>query len=235
MSFNQFMPARAQRHYQISGNFLHVEKAPGPVLIMTEAGRYVLYPGAGVQSDTLNGNVQVENMSDADGQVTLVSGFGRYFPPTDGQEVKVTQMPDVKLASGQAVVVSELPAVTFAPGQQVGVAQLPAVALAADQQVNVGQLPAVTLAPEQTVITQPVRPTSVAASVLTIATGAAELPANPARVRVTVRASAANTQDILIEGGFAIAPGEREELFVTGAVSFAGLDGETLDVLETLQ
>ncbi|NAW85110.1 hypothetical protein CAG71_01345 [Photobacterium halotolerans] len=218
---------------------------------MTEAGRYVLYPGAGVQSDTLNGNVQVENMSDADGQVTLVSGFGRYFPPTDGQEVKVTQMPDVKLASGQAVAVSELPAVSFAPGQQVTVAglpavelaegqqitvvELPAVELAEGQQITVGQLPAVTLAPEQTVITQPVRPTSVAASVLTIATGAAELPANPARVRVTVRASAANTQDILIEGGFAIAPGEREELFITGAVAFTGLDGETLDVLETLQ
>lgn len=147
--FRQFMPARAQRQYQTLGDFVFIENAPGPVRISTEKGYYILNVGAQVQSDQLTGTVTVENWSDTDGQISLVSGFGRYTPPADGQKVKVTEAPPVVIADGQQVAVSSLPAVEIAANQQVAVSQMPDVQLAANQQIAVSQLPAVQVAPDQ--------------------------------------------------------------------------------------
>ncbi|OLQ71208.1 hypothetical protein BIT28_03315 [Photobacterium proteolyticum] len=164
MTFNRVMQPRQQEQFQAIGEFLYIEACPDTVLIRTERGEYRLKPGAQIIDSKLTGRITVENLGEA-GAVSIICGFGRYIPPTDGQKVDVTQMPavvfapgqqvdiasPVMLADGQVIGISQLPKVQLADGQQVTVSQLPAIQLAANQQLAVTHLPDVVLAAGQQV------------------------------------------------------------------------------------
>ncbi|MGF1723205.1 hypothetical protein, partial [Photobacterium nomapromontoriensis] len=148
MSFNQMMQPRQRAQFQAVGEFLYVEACPASVSITTERGEYRLKQGAQVIDPRLAGRVTVENMGEA-GTVTIMCGYGRYIPPTDGQEVAVTQLPMVTLSPNQAVNVAELPPVALVDGQAVDISRMPPMQLADNQQVSVSHLPDVALAAGQ--------------------------------------------------------------------------------------
>ncbi|MGF1723628.1 hypothetical protein [Photobacterium nomapromontoriensis] len=197
----------------------------------------------------------VENMGEA-GTVTIMCGYGRYIPPTDGQQVAVTQipamaiapgqavniaqLPQVALVDGQAVVISQMPPMQLADNQQVSVSHLPDVALAAGQQLAVSSLPKVQLETGQMVrvyatnplLTKPVGGAGLTDSVLTIATGTAALAENTSRCHVLVKAASTNTQAVTLGSGWELAAGEQLKLDTTAALTFAGTDGDTIQIIE---
>lgn len=256
--FHQIMQPRQRQQFQAVGEFLYIEACPDAVQISTERGDYRLKQGAQIIDPRLTGRVTVENMGEA-GTVSIVCGYGRYIPPSDGQQVAVTQMPTVTLSpnqqvnigllpkvalvDGQPVVISKLPKVQLDADQAVKVSQLPAIELAAGQKLAVSSLPEITLAPEQAVRvssdkpleTAPVVAASLAGSLLTITTGTAQQAANPLRCHVLLKASPANTQPVTLADGWELAAGEQLKLETTAALAFAGADGDTIQIIEVLR
>ncbi|MGR5142058.1 hypothetical protein ACQKPX_10315 [Photobacterium sp. DNB23_23_1] len=255
MNFHQIMQPRQRSQFQAVGEFLYVETCTESVSITTERGDYRLKQGAQIIDPQLSGRVTVENMGEA-GAVTIICGFGRYIPPTDGQQVSVTQMPTVTLSpnqqvnigqlpqvalvDGQAVVVSQLPKVQLEPNQPVTVSHLPAVSLSEGQQVEVTALPRVKFESGQAVrvyattpmLTKPVGGENMAVSVLSITEGIADLTANSSRCHVLLKASLTNTDIIMLGNGWTLAAGEQLKLETTAALSFSGTDGDTIQIIE---
>ncbi|AJR08643.1 hypothetical protein C9J03_22220 [Photobacterium gaetbulicola] len=110
MNFHQMMQPRQRSQFQALGEFLYIEACPDSVAITTERGDYRLKQGAQILDPQLTGRVTVENMGEA-GTVTIICGFGRYIPPTDGQQVAVTHTPAVTLSPNQQVNIGQLPQV----------------------------------------------------------------------------------------------------------------------------
>ncbi|GHA34322.1 hypothetical protein ACFFLZ_06430 [Photobacterium aphoticum] len=239
MSFHQLMQPRQRSQFQAVGEFLYIETCTSKVRISTERGEYTLRTGAQIIDPKLAGVVTVENLGEA-GNVTIVCGFGRYIPPSDGQQVAVTAMPAMSFAPGQSVAVSELPRVALVDGQAVVISELPAVSLAENQQVTVSRLPSISLADGQTINvtntaplqTKPVGGDGAVGNVLTIASNAATLAGNPSRCHVLLKASTTNTNGITVNGGWTLAAGETLQLNTTAALTFAGTDGDTLETIE---
>ncbi|MDV5167514.1 hypothetical protein [Photobacterium rosenbergii] len=255
MNFHQVMQPRQRSQFQAVGEFLYVEACTESVSITTERGDYRLKQGAQIIDPQLTGRVTVENMGEA-GTVTIICGFGRYIPPTDGQQVAVTQLPSVTLSpnqqvnigqlpqvalvDGQAVVVSQLPKVQLEPDQSVTVSQLPSVSLAEGQQVAVTELPRVKFESGQAVrvyattpmLTKPVGGESMTTSELAITEGIAELIANTSRCHVLLKASSTNADAITLGTGWTLAAGEQLKLETTAALSFAGTDGDAIQIIE---
>ncbi|WP_415721588.1 hypothetical protein [Photobacterium ganghwense] len=240
--FHQVMQPRQRQQFQAVGEFLYIEACPDAVQISTERGDYRLKQGAQIIDPRLTGRVTVENMGEA-GTVIIVCGYGRYIPPSDGQQVAVTQMPTVTLSPNQKVNIGLLPKVQLDADQAVTVAQLPAIEFAAGQKLAVSSLPEITLAPEQAVRvssdkpleTAPVVAASLAGRLLTIATGTAQQAANPLRCHILVKASPANTQSVTLADGWELAAGEQLKLETTAALAFAGADGDTIQIIEVLK
>lgn len=239
MTFNRVMQPRQREQFQAIGEFLYIESCPGTVLIQTERGEYRLKPGAQVIDSRLTGRITVENLDEA-GTVSIICGFGRYIPPTDGQEVAVTDMPPMVFAPGQQVGISQLPKIQLADGQQVTVSQLPAMQLAADQQLAVTHLPKVKLETGQAVrvygtkplLTKPVGGEAVSSHVLTLTAGAAVLAQNTSRCHVLVKAPSTNLHAVTLGSDWELAPGEPLKLETTAELAFAGTDGDTIQIIE---
>ncbi|KHT64355.1 hypothetical protein RJ45_06950 [Photobacterium gaetbulicola] len=255
MNFYQTMQPRQRTQFHAIGEFLYVESCPESVNITTERGDYRLEAGAQILDPDLTGRITVENMGEA-GEVSIICGYGQYIPPTDGQEVSVTkmpavtlspnqqvnigQLPQVALVDGQAVVISQLPKVQLEPNQPVTVSQLPSVTLAAGQQVAVTELPRVKLETGQAVrvyattpmLTKPVGGESMTTSELAITEGIAELIANTSRCHVLLKASSTNADAITLGTGWTLAAGEQLKLETTAALSFAGTDGDAIQIIE---
>ncbi|RWX55115.1 hypothetical protein EDI28_14695 [Photobacterium chitinilyticum] len=249
------MQPRQREQFQAIGEFLYIESCPGTVLIQTERGEYRLQPGAQVIDSRLTGRITVENLDEA-GTVSIICGFGRYIPPTDGQEVTVTDMPPMVFAPGQQVGISQLPKIQLADGQQVTVSQLPAIQLAANQQLAVTHLPDVALATGQQVgitelpkvkletgqavrvygtkplLTKPVGGEAVSSHVLTLTAGAAALAQNTSRCHVLVKAPSTNLHAVTLGSDWELAPGEPLKLETTAELTFAGTDGDTIQIIE---
>ncbi|UTV27498.1 hypothetical protein [Photobacterium atrarenae] len=255
MSFHQYMQSRQRLQFQAVGEFLYIEASPDMVSITTERGGYQLKQGAQIIDPKLTGMVTVENMGEA-GTVTIICGYGRYIPPSDGQKVEVTAlpsvtlspeqeinigtMPKVALVDGQAVKVSAQPPVQIAANQQVAVSSLPPVTLDANQQVAVASLPKVQLETGQAVkvyannplMTKPVIAQQAASRVLTVATGKIDIAANASRCHILLKASPANTAAIVLGTGWELAAGEQLKLETSAALSFTGTDGDTIQMIE---
>ncbi|PSU34671.1 hypothetical protein [Photobacterium lutimaris] len=255
MNFHQIMQPRQRSQFQAVGEFLYIDACPESVSITTERGDYRLKQGAQIIDPQLAGRVTVENMGEA-GAVTIICGYGRYVPPSDGQQVAVTQMPavtlspnqmmnigklpQVALVDGQAVIISQLPKVELEDNQQVTVSQLPEVSLAAGQQVAVTELPRVKLESGQAVrvyattpmLTKPVGGENIATSELAITEGIAELASNTSRCHVLLKASSTNADAITLGSGWTLAAGEQLKLETTAALSFAGTDGDAIQIIE---
>lgn len=240
--FHQVMQPRQRQQFQAVGEFLYIETCPDAVQISTERGDYRLKQGAQIIDPRLTGRVTVENMGEA-GTVTIVCGYGRYIPPSNGQQVEVTQMPTVTLSPNQQVNIGLLPKVALVDGQSVVISKLPKVKLDDDQSVTVSQLPAIKLAAGQKLAvssdkpleTAPIVAASLAGSLLTITTGTAQQAANPLRCHVLLKASPANTQPVKLADSWELAAGEQLKLETTAALAFAGTDGDTIQIIEVLK
>ncbi|MGF1713281.1 hypothetical protein L4D08_00010 [Photobacterium chitinilyticum] len=255
MTFKRVMQPRQREQFQAIGEFLYIESCPGTVLIQTERGEYRLQPGAQVIDSRLTGRITVENLDEA-GTVSIICGFGRYIPPTDGQEVAVTDMPPMVFAPGQQVDIASLPAIRLADGQLIGISQLPKIQLADGQQVTVSQLPAMQLAADQQLavthlpkvkletgqavrvygtkplLTKPVGGEAVSSHVLTLTAGAAVLAQNTSRCHVLVKAPSTNLHAVTLGSDWELAPGEPLKLETTAELTFAGTDGDTIQIIE---
>lgn len=281
------MQSRQRLQFQAVGEFLYIDASPDMVSITTERGGYQLKQGAQIIDPKLTGMVTVENMGEA-GTVTIICGYGRYIPPSDGQKVEVTALPSVtlspeqevnigntpsvKIAPYQSVEVSGMPSMRIAPYQQIEVSKLPPVKIGPYEQIAVSSLPAVSLADNQSVaingmpdvklaagqevgirslpkvqletgqavkvyannplLTKPVIAQQADSRVLTVATGKIDIAANTSRCHILLKASPANTAAITLDTGWELAAGEQLKLETSAALSFAGTDGDTLQMIE---
>ncbi|MGF1887441.1 hypothetical protein L4D13_15040 [Photobacterium profundum] len=235
MSFKQFMQSRQRNQFQAVGEFIFIEACSSEVLIQTERGEYRLRQGAQVIDPQLSGHVSVENLGEA-GTVNIRCGFGRYIPPTDGESVTVSHIPAIKIAENQQVIVSQLPAV------QLDASQVIPVKIADGQQVEVSVMPKMKLESGQAVrvyattalLTKPVGGSSVSGSTLTIVSGGIVLEENTLRCHVLIKANKANQATVSLDG-YELDAGEKQKIETSGALTFNGTDGDTIQVLEVLK
>ncbi|MGF1702526.1 hypothetical protein L4D09_19715 [Photobacterium makurazakiensis] len=247
MSFYQMMQPRQRAQFQAVGEFLYIESCSGSVNVTTERGDYKLREGAQIIDPQLAGRITVENMGEA-GIVSIICGFGRYIPPTDGQEVAVTQMPAVTLSPNQQINIGEMPQVALVDGQAVVISQLPKMELADNQQVTVSQMPELTVSELPRVkfesgqavrvyattplLTKPVGGDGILARKLTIEGGISSIIANTSRCHILMKAGLANTQAIVINKGWELAAGEQLKLESSAALEFTGSDGDSIELIE---
>ncbi|MGR5064672.1 hypothetical protein [Photobacterium sp. DNB22_13_2] len=158
----------------------------------------------------------------------------------DGQAVVVSHLPKVQLEANQSVGVSQLPKVQLEPNQPVTVSQLPAVSLSEGQQVAITELPRVKFESGQAVrvyattplLTKPVGGDGILARKLTIESGISSVNADTSRCHILMKADSANTQPVVINEGWELAAGEQLKLETTAALSFSGIDGDTIQIIE---
>ncbi|MDO6496834.1 hypothetical protein [Photobacterium sanguinicancri] len=242
--FKQMMQPYQRTDFQLVGEFLYVERCTGTVLIQTDRGEYRLKQGAQVIDPKLAGRLTIENLGGA-GEIELISGYGRYVPPADGQQVSVEKMPALEMAAGQSmnVAVTEQPAMQLAPNQAVNVDAMPPMALAENQNVAVSALPKVQLATGQVVrvtattplLTKPTGGSELTATHLTVTANSASLAANTRRCHAVVKAKATNVAEVMLAGGFSLAAGEKQKIEATCELTFSGTDGDIIEIYEVVR
>ncbi|MCX9469097.1 hypothetical protein IG522_16530 [Vibrio cholerae] len=212
----------------ISGQWVHLEAAEQAVILESSNGdRVTMRKNAVIKSEQIIGRVLVH--SEIDQEISLEFGYGDYTPPQviDGQTVVVSQLPAVEFAPDQSVAVTQLPAVKFAPDQNVAVSQLPAVELAENQSLAVTQLPAVELKPDQVIKIEVSEQLSARESVMPFS-----IAANAERYGITLKAKAANTADILINGVYPLSAGEALQMKTRAAIELTGAITDSVAILE---
>ncbi|MGR5080888.1 hypothetical protein [Photobacterium swingsii] len=242
--FKQMMQPYQRTDFQLVGEFLYVERCTGTVLIQTDRGEYRLKQGAQVIDPKLAGRLTVENLGGA-GEIELISGYGRYVPPADGQQVSVEKMPALEMAAGQSmsVAVTEQPAMQLAPNQAVNVDAMPPMALADNQQITIAALPRIRFETGQSVrvsatsplLTKPTGGGGLTASQLTLTANAAALAANTRRCHAVVKAKATNVAEVMLAGGFSLAAGEKQKIEATCELTFSGTDGDIIEIYEVVR
>ncbi|RBM25089.1 hypothetical protein [Vibrio tarriae] len=212
----------------ISGQWVHLEAAEQAVVLESSNGdRVTMRKNAVIKSEQTIGRVLVH--SEVDQEICLEFGYGDYTPPQviDGQTVVVSQLPAVELAPEQSVAVTKLPAVNLAPSQSVTVSKLPAVELAANQSLAVTKLPAVELKPDQVIKLKVSEQLTARESVMPFS-----IAANAERCGITLKAKAANSADILINGAYPLSAGESLELKTRAAIELTGAITDSVAILE---
>ncbi|EJP6368955.1 hypothetical protein [Vibrio cholerae] len=212
----------------ISGQWVHLEAAEQAVILESSNGdRVTMRKNAVIKSEQIIGRVLVH--SEIDQEISLEFGYGDYTPPQviDGQTVVVSQLPAVEFAPDQSVAVTQLPAVKFAPDQNVAVSQLPAVELAENQSLAVTQLPAVELKPDQVIKIEVSEQLTARESVMPFS-----IAANAERCGITLKAKAANTADILINGVYPLSAGEALQMKTRAAIELTGAITDSVAILE---
>ncbi len=242
--FKQMMQPYQRTDFQLVGEFLYVERCTGTVLIQTDRGEYRLKQGAQVIDPKLAGRLTVENLGSA-GEIELISGYGRYVPPADGQQVSVEKMPALEMAAGQrmSVAVTEQPAMQLAPNQAVNVDAMPPMALADNQKITIEALPRIRFETGQSVrvsatsplLTKPIGGGGLTASQLTLTANAAALAANTRRCHAVVKAKATNVAEVMLAGGFSLAAGEKQKIEATCELTFSGTDGDIIEIYEVVR
>ncbi|MDV2365348.1 hypothetical protein Q5N59_14885 [Vibrio cholerae] len=228
----------------VSGQWVHLETAEQAVLLESSNGdRITLRKNAVVKSQSVIGRVLIH--SEIDQEITLEFGYGDYTPPQniEGQAVSVSHLPPVELAKNQTVAVSQLPAIElaenqslavtqlpeikFAPDQNVAVSQLPAIELAENQSLAVTQLPAVELKPDQVIKIEVSEQLTARESVMPFS-----IAENTERCGITLKAKAANSADILINGVYPLSAGESLHMKTRAAIELTGAITDSVAILE---
>ncbi|EHU8075448.1 hypothetical protein KZN62_000378 [Vibrio cholerae] len=196
----------------ISGQWVHLEAAEQAVVLESSNGdRVTMRKNAVIKSEQIIGRVLVH--SEVDQEISLEFGYGDFTPP--------------QVIDGQTVVVSQLPAVKFAPDQNVAVSQLPAVELAENQSIAVTQLPALELKPDQVIKIEVSEQLTARESVMPFS-----IAANAERCGITLKAKAANTADILINGVYPLSAGETLQMKTRAAIELTGAITDSVAILE---
>ncbi|HFG1629921.1 TPA: hypothetical protein ACGFWX_001628 [Vibrio cholerae] len=196
----------------VSGQWVHLETAEQAVLLESSNGdRVTLRKNAVVKSQSVIGRVLIHSAIDQ--EITLEFGYGDYTPPQniEGQAVSVSHLPPVELAKNQTVAVSQLPAIELAENQSLAVTQLPAVELKPDQVIKIE-------VSEQLTARESVMPFSIAE--------------NTERCGITLKAKAANSADILINGVYPLSAGESLHMKTRAAIELTGAITDSVAILE---
>ena len=204
----------------IAGSWIYLETADKHIILESEQGnRVTLKQDAVIKNHEQIGRVLV--YSDIDQDVSIEFGFGDFVPPSNinGQAVVITELPKVEIAAGQSVNIEQMPAMQMAAGQSVNIGQMPAL--------QVSQLPAMEIAQGQEVTTRISHNLAAQESVLPLT-----LAENPTRRKVRIKASAANSQDIVIAGAYPLSAGESIELETTASIELTGDAADMAHVLE---
>ncbi|NLS13364.1 hypothetical protein HGP28_10715 [Vibrio sp. SM6] len=236
----------------ISGNWLYIKAASADIDIETESGERVTLSRSSV-FDVGRGNAlgRLLMSSAVDNALVVLSGFGKFTPPLEGQPISIAagqtviveSIPAMEIASGQSMAVESLPAVEIASGQSVAVESLPAVEIASGQSLAVESLPAVEIASGQSLAVESLPAVEIASgqTVAVKASGvvtsrAGEVPQSVAqnanRAQVVVKASAANAGAVQINGGFELGAGESVTLSTSAALELTGAAGDRVSVIE---
>ncbi|GMQ47039.1 hypothetical protein [Vibrio sp. 10N] len=177
-----------------------------------------------------------------EGALSLEHGVGDFTPPVEGQKLDIQTMPSVSFLPGQTVGVTELPKVEIEVGQSVGVSSLPKVQIEDGQQVEVKTLPDVQLKSGQSVNVGTMPSVELAAGqTIKVLSGSAlsslsgemplEVPANPARKGVIIKASSANAGLISLNG-FELTAGEKLTVETAATFTLTGTAPDKAQVLE---
>ncbi|MGF1836457.1 hypothetical protein [Photobacterium sanguinicancri] len=223
---NQYLQPSQRVEFHLIGEFLHVEACPDVVLIETMRGQYRLKQGAQIRAENLSGKVTVTNLSDKAGAVEIVSGSGSYSPPTEGRAVRVSQMPAVQVSQVPAIEVSQMPAVQ--------VSQIPALEVSQMPAVQVSHLPAVEMKAGQVIPVTTVTAERLITNVLTLVDGKAIQASRSARSQVMVKAAKEN-KGIVLLGSYELESSEKITLPTTAALSFTGVDGDKIQLIEMVK
>lgn len=234
MSLNQYLQPSQRVEFHLIGEFLHVEACPDVVLIETMRGQYRLKQGAQIRAENLSGKVTVTNLSDKAGAVEIVSGSGSYSPPTEGRAVRVSQMPAVEVSQMPAVQVSQVPAIEVSQMPAVQVSQIPAIEVSQMPAVQVSHLPAVEVKAGQVIPVTTVTAERLISNVLTLVDGKATQASRSARSQVMVKAAKEN-KGIVLLGSYELEASEKITLPTTAALSFTGVDGDKIQLIEMVK
>ncbi|MBV7296821.1 hypothetical protein [Enterovibrio paralichthyis] len=162
--FQQTLNPYERAQFFLVGEFIYIDTAPATVRVTTKRGSYELAQGAQViDASADGGDVYLELTGDQAGLVRVISGYGRYVPPADGQKVNVSQMPAVQFDGEQPVSLQSLPPVAFDGEQPVRVASMPAldvnpVEVTKLPSLNINGMPALYIAPNQSVSVEQLPP-----------------------------------------------------------------------------
>ncbi len=220
----------------IAGSWVYLETADKHIVLESEQGnRVTLKQDAVIKNHEQIGRVLV--YSDIDQDVSIEFGFGDFTPPSNinGQSVVITELPKVEISAGQSINIEQMPAMQMAAGQSVNIGQMPAVQIANlpniqfanGQTVGVSQLPAVEIAQGQEVTTRIGNSLNAQESVMPLT-----IASNDNRRKLRIKASAANTQEIVIAGAYPLSAGESIELETTASIELTGDAADTAHVLE---
>ncbi|MEZ9523403.1 hypothetical protein [Enterovibrio norvegicus] len=149
------MQSGERTQFRLVGEFIYIDQAPAMLRVTTSRGSYELEKGAQIIDAKANGgDVHVELTGGEAGFVRIISGFGQYVPPADGQKVNVSHMPAIAFDGEQPVALQSLPPVAFDGAQPVSLQSMPRVAFDGRQPVELAALPAVAFDGAQPVAVQ---------------------------------------------------------------------------------
>lgn len=245
--FQQTLNPYERAQFFLVGEFIYIDTAPATVRVTTKRGSYELAQGAQViDASADGGDVYLELTGDQAGLVRVISGYGRYVPPADGQKVDVSSLPAVAFDGAQPVTLDALPRMRFDGAQP--------VAFDGAQPVTLNALPPVALEAGQTVevhsghhalwVYQRANRTFTQQTA-TLDNVATVIASNPERSRIELAAPAANTADVVIypsaddaaqsTNGLTLGAGFSLSLDVYGELHLNGAAADTVIYTEYLR
>ena len=205
--------------------------APGNVALVWGFGQYV--PPVDGQK------VTVQSMPAVNVE-TLPSVTVETMPAVNVEtlpNVNVETLPNVTVKTMPAVDVKTLPSVTVETMPAVDVKTLPSVTVETMPAVDVKTLPSVSIETMPAVELAGGQKVEITTTLSSEFTARAEalpftLAANPARKKVFIKAPTENVDGVLIGGAFELEQGEWLEMENTAAITFSGVLGDMVQLLE---
>jgi len=155
-----------------------------------------------VKNDALLGRVLLHSPQDQ--IIDIQFGKGDFQPPTDGQRVDLGSVPALTLESGQSVKIESLPPVEIASNQYMA--------------VSLGT-----------------RPVTLKKASRARARGGnlpMSIPYRSTRLKITIKADANNTGDVIVNGAYPLSPSETIELEYSGVVELTGAASDSAYVMD---
>ncbi|TCT60139.1 hypothetical protein [Vibrio crassostreae] len=217
------------------GSFIYIESSPGQVRVETHPNGFVyILPERGqvrLPDGEKFDRLSFVNESHSAGVVRIISGYGLYIPPNDGQRVNVDSVVEA--------IINELPNIVFDGSQPThfsapqfvkqsggwSIHSMPKVEFNGAQPVTVDF-------PDVQAVTE--AKTTVSALSSIDITGAHTIAANPDRKSLIVIADKANTDTVWLLGFIPLEAGGNAAIPDWDAIDVAGVAGDKIYIGEVL-
>ena len=225
------------------GTFIYVSSAPGEVLVEAHPSGYVyLLPPRGqvvLPGKETFSRISFTNNSEVAGTIKLQTGFGRYFPPNDGQVVTLSKDIELNIGDGlktvfdgaQPVYFRAPPEVTLGANQQVTLTN--PTLIPENQNVTLTGKPEVVVSAKAplnvNVVNQNAQnPLSLGMGQTLVINGVDGIARNLSRDSIIIIAPNTNQGVVFIQGFIPLSPGGYTEIGGVGALSVTGTNGDVL-------